>query len=305
MEVPAPPFWLSAPAYWVPEHFPPSAWVTHAPFASWLVDVVRPSRIVELGTHYGYSCFAFAEAVKRLGLDTTISALDSWEGDDHAGHYGDEVHEYVASVAAADYPDSVRLVRGWFSQSRPLFADASIDVLHIDGRHAYEDVLTDYSQWRGTVADGGVILFHDIAERENGFGVWRLWEDIAEPGRSFTFTHGHGLGVLAVGRIRHPRLQELFDADEVTATRVRADFERLGESIAHRVRLEALEEELAKVWAEVRSRALHEDQLEAELRSQLNEMIEQDRYINALKASRSWRMTAPLRALGKLRPRRG
>ena len=59
--------------------------------------------------------------------------------------------------------------------------------------------------WRSTVRDGGVILFHDIAERENGFGVWRLWEEIAEPGRSFTFEHGHGLGVLAVGDVERLR----------------------------------------------------------------------------------------------------
>ena len=35
-------------------------------------------------------------------------ALDSWEGDDHAGHYGEEVYRYVQRIATSDYPDSVR-----------------------------------------------------------------------------------------------------------------------------------------------------------------------------------------------------
>ena len=78
-------FWLSASSCWLPAHNGKQAWVTHAPFAFWLMDVLRPHSIVELGTHYGFSCFAFAEAVRRLGLDCRISALDNWEGDDQGG----------------------------------------------------------------------------------------------------------------------------------------------------------------------------------------------------------------------------
>lgn len=286
----SPPFWLRPASYWLPPHLPVSAWLTHGPFASWLVDVLRPERIVELGTHYGYSCFVFAEAVKRLGLDATVDAVDSWEGDDHAGRYGQEVYDYVRSVAESDYPDSVRLVRGWFREARPLFEEASVDLLHIDGRHGYDDALADYTDWRSTVRDGGVILFHDIAERDNGFGVWRLWEELAEPGRSFTFHHGHGLGVLAIGEIEHQPLRALFAADDATAARIRTDYERLGQTVSRQAWLESLPEDAERAWAEVRRRAVHEDELEAEL--------------VALRASTSWRVTAPMRRVGKLRRRR-
>jgi predicted O-methyltransferase YrrM len=292
-----PPFWLTPAAYWMPAHLPISAWHTHGPFAAWIVDVLRPRVTVELGTHYGYSCFAFAEAAKRLGLETTISAVDTWEGDDFAGHYGEEVYEYVKGVAETDYPESVQLVRGLFSQTRARFEDASIDLLHIDGRHGYDDVLGDYTDWLSGVRDGGVILFHDIAERENDFGVWRLWEEIAEPGRSFTFEHGHGLGVLAVGEASQAPLRQLFTADEATAAQIREDFSRLGETVSRRVWLESLPVELKHAWADARARATHEDQLEAVVASQRD-------YIEALKASTSWRVTAPLRAVGKLRPHR-
>lgn len=296
-----PPFWLSAAAYWQPVHFPTSAWFTHGPFAAWLVDTLRPHSIVELGTHYGYSCFAFAEAAKRLGLDATVYALDTWEGDDHAGKYGHEVYDYVQSVTELDYSGSVQLVRGWFAESRALFASSSVDLLHIDGRHGYEDVAADYEQWRSVVRDGGVILFHDIAERENGFGVWQLWQEIAEPGRSFAFDHGHGLGVLGVGNIAHPHLRALLEADESTSTRIKGDFVRLGESISHRVALESLRGELELVWAEVRQRAAHEDQLEEALTRQHEEIQSLQRSIQSLHGSKSWRATAPLRALARIR----
>jgi hypothetical protein len=291
------PFWLTPASYWIPAHLPVSAWHTHGPFAAWIVDVLRPQSIVELGSHYGYSCFAFAQAAKRLGLETKISALDSWQGDDHAGHYGEEVFDYVNSVVQADYPDSVRLVRGWFSESRPRFADLSVDLLHIDGRHAYEDVLGDYNEWLSTVRDGGVVLLHDIAERDNGFGVWRLWEEVAEPGRSFAFEHGHGLGVLAVGDVTSAPLRALFTADEATSARIRDDFVRLGDAVSRQVWLESLPSEVERAWDDARHRAIHEDQQAALL------ALQQDQ-IEAFKSSTSWRVTAPLRAVGKLRPHR-
>lgn len=290
-------FWLRPASYWLPAHYPTSAWVTHAPFAAWLVDVLQPHSIVELGTHYGFSCFAFAEAAKKRGLPVVVSALDSWEGDDHAGHYGEEVHDYVRGVAEFAYPQSVRMLRGYFTDSRHHFQNGSVDLLHIDGRHSYEDVSADYAEWRDTVREGGVILFHDIAERENGFGVWRLWEELAEPGRSFTFDHGHGLGVLAVGEIAPGPLADLFGVDESTAAHIRADFVRLGEVVSRQEWLESLPAELERVWAEVRERALHEDQQAAAL-------SQQHEYIDSLTTSTSWRITAPLRAVGRLRPRR-
>jgi len=280
------PFWLRPTAYWAPAHFPISAWTTHGAFAAWLIDVLRPQRIVELGTHYGYSCFAFAEAAKRLGLTTTIDALDSWEGDDHAGHYGQEVYDSVDAVVRQDYPDRVRLVRGLFAQSRHLFDEASIDLLHVDGRHGYEDVVADYEEWRAVVREGGVILFHDIAEHDNGFGVWRLWEQLAEPGRSFAFEHGHGLGVLAVGEIADPSLRALFEADNVTASRIRADYERLGARLARQEWLESVPADAERAWAEVRRRAVHEDELQAR--------------IDAITGSTSWRLTSPVRGVGRL-----
>ena len=244
-----PPFWLTASSYWVPAHFSDSAWVSHAPFAFWLMDVLRPRSIVELGTFQGFSCFVFAEGARRLGLDCSISALDSWEGDDHAGHYGDWVYAAVASVATKDYPDSVRLVRGYFEQSRPLFSDDSVDLLHIDGRHGYEDVLADFTAWQSTVRQGGIILFHDIAEHERGFGVWKLWEELRGQHPSFEFEHGHGLGVLAIGEGHAAPLRALFEADDATATRIRAEYERLGAVVERWSWLEAMPAELDKINA--------------------------------------------------------
>ncbi len=73
-----------------------SAWHGHVSFAHWVVQAARPRVVVELGTHNGVSFAAFCNAVVRCGLETICVAVDSWEGDAHAGHYGDEVYNDLA-----------------------------------------------------------------------------------------------------------------------------------------------------------------------------------------------------------------
>ena len=78
--------------FWTPERAAPSAWIEHVPFAFWLVDVLRPRTIVELGTSTGVSYSAFCQAVKFLQLPTSCIAVDTWKGDEHVGLYSEDVY---------------------------------------------------------------------------------------------------------------------------------------------------------------------------------------------------------------------
>jgi hypothetical protein len=49
---------------------PFSGWLEHVPFGMFMIDLLRPKVLVELGTHVGVSYSAFCQAVKQLGLDT-------------------------------------------------------------------------------------------------------------------------------------------------------------------------------------------------------------------------------------------
>jgi hypothetical protein len=232
----APPHGLSQASFGVPHVFVPSAWNEHTPFALWLINTLRPGVFVELGTHYGQSYFTFCQAVEAAGGRTLCYAIDTWRGDEHAGHYGEEVWDQVASTNAERYSAFSTLVRKTFDGALAHFADGSIDLLHIDGRHFYEDVLHDFASWLPKVSSRGVILLHDTNVHERNFGVARLWQELKGQYPSFSFLHGYGLGVLAVGQEVPSELRRLTDlqSDSEAAAAVRLAYARLGAAISDR-----------------------------------------------------------------------
>ena len=225
-------------SFWPPRHVLESAWLEHAPFAFWLIGVLQPRILVELGTQTGFSYLAFCQAVRQLQLPTSCFAIDTWKGDDHAGHYGEEVFTALAATNEQNYSTFSRLIRGLFDDALPRFADGTIDLLHIDGRHAYADVLHDFQAWRPKLSDRAVVLFHDTNVREHDFGVWRLWAELGRQFPNFAFDHGHGLGILAVGHDIPAGLRDLVDADAEATTSIRAAYARLGATVSAQYRFD-------------------------------------------------------------------
>jgi chromosome segregation ATPase len=220
--------------FWKPQYLKPglSAWEGHLPFAFWIMEALAPSTFIELGTHYGTSYFAFCQAVERLGLATTCFAVDTWQGDDHAGFYGEEVFGTVNAYNAERYATFSTLVRSTFDEALPHFEDGSIDLLHIDGHHSFEAVRHDFETWLPKLSDRAVVLFHDTNVRFGSFGVSKFFNSLKSRYPSFEFNHSHGLGVLGVGP-KQPELLKLLyhlaDAPTTSATLYQI-FSRLGQA---------------------------------------------------------------------------
>jgi hypothetical protein len=65
---------------WPPAHLTGGPWLEHIPLAFWIMKVLRPRCLVELGTERGASYTALCHAVESLGLDTSCYAVDTWKG---------------------------------------------------------------------------------------------------------------------------------------------------------------------------------------------------------------------------------
>jgi hypothetical protein len=178
----------------------PPSWIEHIPFAFWIVDALRPERFVELGTQSGNSYAAFAQAVAALRLPTACYAIDNRAGDPRTGAYDENAFTRWRDYHDRRFSGFSTLIRASFNEAVGRFADGSIDLLHIDGCHTFEAARADFATWLPKMSRRGVVLLHDINVREKDFGSSQLWHQIERAHPSFSFLHGHGLGVLGVGR---------------------------------------------------------------------------------------------------------
>jgi glycosyltransferase involved in cell wall biosynthesis len=214
-----------------PHRLAPSEWLEHVPFGMFLIGALRPSVVVELGTHHGVSYCAFCQAVKELSLDARAYAVDTWQGDSQSGFYGSDVLTDLRRHHDPLYNGFSRLLQSTFDDACRHFSDQSIDLLHIDGFHTYEAVKHDFISWLPKVRSSGIVLFHDVNVREGDFGVWKLWEEIRQQYPSFAFVHQHGLGVLALGQSYPEALRPFLDHAE-GAPELRNLFFQLGQRIS-------------------------------------------------------------------------
>lgn len=316
--------WISQAAFEVPITPVTSTWIEHTPFALWLMDALRPRLFVELGTLHGVSYFTFCQGSARNGGTTRCFAVDTWQGDEHTGSYGEDVWDHVTLLNSERFSAFSTLLRRSFDEAAVLFEDGSIDLLHIDGLHTYEAVRHDFETWQPKLTPHGVVLLHDSNVHERNFGVARLVRELEGRYPLFEFLHGYGLTVLAAGGTVPPPLQVLFGASNSVsrAAQIRQGYGCLGAAVRQRLELlherdlgararlrldlakaqEAVGEQFARLTTEIEGQEARLTTLntETEAPNQRNGMLERELSsrladMEALLASTSWLVTALLR----------
>jgi glycosyltransferase involved in cell wall biosynthesis len=306
------------------------SWHEHIPFAFAIMQMLRPKVFVELGTHRGDSYCTFCQVVQKLDLDTQCYAIDTWEGDTHAGQYDSSIYEELKAYHDPLYSRFSRLIRCAFDDALARFPEGSIDLLHIDGLHTYSAVRHDFESWLPKMSTKGVVLFHDTNVMDGDFGVWKLWKELALRFEGFEFGHGHGLGVLVVGNAAPEPIEQLVRCETDRAIAVAKFYSALGRSITlneqigdrdavmtvRDQQIAVLSERMAERDSDVaalnrhvaalnRTVAERDDraagleslvaQREAEIRELSATVANRETRLQTLLSSTSWRITSPMR----------
>lgn len=251
-----------------------SAWIGHLPFANWIIQKKNPKTFVELGTHTGASYFSFCDAILQEKSPAKAFAVDTWQGDAHAGFYDHEVFGRV-ELRNQVYETFSTLLRMEFDSASSHFEDKSIDLLHIDGLHTYQAVRHDFETWRPKLSQGAIVLFHDTQVRERGFGVKKFWEEISAQYPSIELLHSFGLGILEITSEPAQIIP--------TAPEERAEFVKFFEEIGQ-VELDRYSTS-TRHMTEINQMRAHIEALQKDRREILN--------------SFSWRITKPIREMAR------
>jgi len=135
------------------------------------------SRFVEVGTYLGRSLCSLAELVRLSGKSIALIGVDTCRG---SGPEGPNRRDYHGAAAAqgggtfagalhrnvldCGHGDAIALIVAESVGASRLFADASIDWVHLDALHDYESVKADIAAWLPKVKPGGWLSGDDYDE---------------------------------------------------------------------------------------------------------------------------------------------
>lgn len=144
----------------------------------------------------------------RFGFGS--GAIDAWTGDKHAGFHRGEIHGLSSRGTSKRHWSLCTRVPGCFGNLVQGFGERAVKLLNTVGIRGYEDTLHAIKSWLLKMACHGVVFCGKITQNDSGFGVWRLWENVAALNSSSSFAHAQGPGAVGIGLGIDPTQQSSF-----------------------------------------------------------------------------------------------
>jgi len=154
--------------------------------------------LLEIGTYCGRSTILLADAARRAGGDVTVLTLDHHRGSEEQ-QPGWEYHDptlvdpevglmdtlptFRRTLYAAGLEDRVVALVGRSPRVASVWG-GRLGMVFVDGGHTDEHATADYEGWVPHLADGGLLVIHDVFPdpADGGQAPYRIYRRALESG---------------------------------------------------------------------------------------------------------------------------
>lgn len=171
-----------------------------------IIEAIRPTRIIEVGSWKGRSAINMAKTVKRLGLDCEIVCVDTWLGSpEHwlkrqpAWYESLKIKHgmphlywtFLANVVHEGCADVITPFPSTSENAAQVLSELKItcDFCYIDAAHEYLPALRDFQSYWPLINDGGVLVGDDyftwpgVTKAAHDFAKHHNVRIVGEPGK--------------------------------------------------------------------------------------------------------------------------
>lgn len=143
-----------------------------------LKAVPETGTLVEIGSWRGRSTSCMGSLIKSSNRNVKFYSVDTWEGSDEEEHIkliqelksqGKTLfYEFQENIKSCGVDDIIIPIQSTSILAAEQFEDHSLDFVHIDASHEYQDVLNDIISWYPKVKPGGMITGDDYVSWWDG-----------------------------------------------------------------------------------------------------------------------------------------
>lgn len=179
-----------------------SPWQTHFPLGLLLIDLLRPTQIVQLGLGDGAAYHTFCQAVARLGYPARSFVIEP---------PGRPLNRDAAAEHDARYSGFSSVLTSGYVETAATFAPGSVDLLVWNDAGTYAEAEAAFAAWLPCLSARGVILYHPIYPGAGLTNGWQYWHQLRSTAPQIERLSGAGLGILQIGLLERERLDLLRD----------------------------------------------------------------------------------------------
>lgn len=238
---------ISRAMYWQPRHLDASPGLRHVPFLFWLMDIARPTRVVQIGLSQAAPFLSLCQAMDKLGIEgacvgiePTTRTLNASMREEHATLYGD-----ISFIVQEDLDRATRHIQ-----------NASIDLLAIGSPLDAEQFRLLKAHWIPLLSESAVVIVHNLEDKEMCSEARQFFHAMQQgrPAIAFAATEA-GLDVMLLGNSQPDRLMRLarLSLGDPGFLSVRQVFARLGDGLLNAQRARGAATEIADARAAVRN----------------------------------------------------